>query len=134
MSDLSENPRASSVPYLAKVVAGLCLLACWALTSLWLPFSGLAGYERAAVLALLAVTGGGLPLWAWWRYRRMDELQQRLHERASTFALGTSLGALAVLELLQRQGLMPELTPLAAAVAIVGLWGLGLALAHNKVS
>ena len=131
---LSETSSVLSVSYIAKVVAGLGLLACWALVCLFLPSWGLAGFARAAVLALLAVAAVGLPLWAWWRYRRMDELQQRLHERASTFALGASLAGLLLAQLLDTQGLLPILRPLVFAAAMLGLWGLGLALAHEKVS
>ncbi len=122
------------VAYLGKVIAGLLALIGLALASVLLESAELGEPLKNALVAVLVLSALALPVFVRAVYRKMDELQKRLHERACVFSLGLTFSASFVAGILQSHHIVPEFSPFWICATIVCSWGLGLALANRQFS
>jgi hypothetical protein len=118
--------------YLAKVIGVVLALISLAAAPAFLRTADLDQPIKNMLLALLVLAVLLLPLLARMLYRRMDELQQRLHERACMFALGVLMPAAFLAGILQVYQRLPQFSLFWICAVLVGSWGLGLALADRK--
>lgn len=130
--DQEVEPSGLNLIYLFKVLTGLAIVAGLVAAALWLPLSaasptqqrwGLGALLLAALLLIPTVQG---------LYRRRDELQQRLHQRASVASLSMLAGACCLLGILQAQQIVPLFNQFWTFGLMVALWGINLMLADRR--
>ncbi len=132
---MTETPvLRTQVVYLGKVIAGVLTLISLALVSALLGSAELGEPWKNALVAVLILAALAIPVFVRAVYRKMDELQKRLHERACVFSLGLTFSASFVAGILQAHRIVPEFSPFWVCAMIVCSWGLGLALANRQFS
>lgn len=130
-----ETPAALQLAYLAKVLAGLSLLAALVLLAFWLPQDDVAPATRQVGTVLLVLAALALVPAVRWAYRRSDEMLQLQHQRASMHGLAWGVAACALCGVLQAAGWLPLFNQFWMLGLLIGVWALHLvwADAQHKV-
>jgi hypothetical protein len=117
--------------YLARIVGGLALVVGLLGGGVWLHVSDWPAAIRLGALAgVVILTLAIFPL-VQAVYRRMDELEQRVHEKASTASLPLLACLAAAIGVLQAQGVVPLFNLLWIFGAVVAVWAVGLVCADR---
>jgi hypothetical protein len=127
-----ETPAALQLAYLAKVLAGLSLLAALVLLALWLPQQPVSQGTRQVVTGLLGLAALGLVPAVRWAYRRCDEMLQRQHQHASMHGLVWGVAACALCGVLQAAGWLPLLNQFWMLGLLIAVWALHLVRADAQ--
>ncbi|MDZ7939217.1 MAG: hypothetical protein U5M53_13475 [Rhodoferax sp.] len=121
-----ETPAALQLAYLAKVLAGLSLLAALVLLAFLLPRDDVAPATRQVGTVLLVLAVLALVPAVHWAYRRCDEMLQLQHQRASMHGLAWGLAACALCGVLQAAGWLPLFNQFWMLGLLIAAWALHL--------
>lgn len=127
-----ETPAALQLVYLAKVLAGLSLLAALVLLALWLPLEPVSETARQVATVLLSLAALGLVPGVRWVYRRCDEMLQLQHQRASMHGLSWGVAACALCGVLQAAGWLPLFNQFWTLGLLIAVWALQLVWADAQ--
>ncbi len=132
MLAMTEHRRLAQPLYLAKLLLGLGLLGAVTLIALEPSLGASLGLPPAltlivSLLAMLLLAPAVLLV-----YRRMDELNQGLHQQASTISLTLLAAGSGVLGVLQARGLLPLFNQFWLLGGLLAVWGIALMLRDRR--
>lgn len=125
-----ETPAAMQLSYLAKVLAGLALVAAVVLLALWLPQQTMEPATRRIATGALVLLALGFVPWVGWVYRRRDEMLQGQHQRASMHSLAWCAAASGVVGVLQAAEWLPLFSQFWTLGLLIVVWALQLVWAN----
>jgi len=120
--------QTAHIVYLVKVVVGLLSVTSVCAVALALPGLDFSGGLKETLIILCALFFFGLFPFIYKIYRRMDELQKRLHEHASVFAMTFFVSSLGIVGVLQANQMLPLFNQFITLPIAIAVWGAALSV------
>ncbi|PRC91841.1 hypothetical protein [Solimicrobium silvestre] len=118
--------------YLGKVMIGLLVLTGLGFASSIVDAANLSKPVKDGAFVALILAALTIPFLIGAVYRRMDELQRRLHEQACMFSPSVSFSAAFVAGILQSHQVVPEFSAFWICACVIASWGLSLVIADRQ--
>jgi len=117
--------------YLLKILLGLLALGSLVISAQAAGFPDFTERQRWFLFAALIVVALAIAPFVRFIFRRMDELQQLLHQKACANSLALIVSISAVTGILQESGLIPMFSQFWTLGGVVAIWGIQLMLADR---